>query len=92
MFIWDFLVFSEYTPLFFLIIFYVFISEHCLVYQLFLNLYITYTKFYKFLFLVNILLGFKIINWLKTSLSRLLNRLVGQTKLNFYVSRVKPDK
>ena len=45
-----------------------------------MDLYITYTKFYKFLFLVSILLGFKIINWLKTSLSRLLNRLVGQAR------------
>ena len=34
---------------------------------------------------VGISLGFKTINWLRISLSRLLNRLVGQVK--FYVSR-----
>ena len=51
------------------------------VYQLFLDLYITYSKFYKFLFLVSISLGFKTINGLNTSLNKLLNRLVGQAKL-----------
>ena len=39
-------------------------------------------------FLVSILLCFKIINWSKTSLSRLLNRFVGQAKLSCKPSRV----
>ena len=46
-----------------------------------LDLYITYTKFYKLLFLVSISLGFRTIIWSKTFLSRLLNRLVGQVRL-----------
>ena len=55
--------------------------QYDFVYQLFLNLYITYTKFYKFLFLVSTSLGFKTINWSKTFSNRLLNRLVGQATL-----------
>ena len=35
--------------------------QYDFVYQLFLDLYITYTKFYKFLFLVSISFGFKTI-------------------------------
>ena len=61
--------------------------ELCFVNQLFLDLYITYTKFYKFLFLVSISLGFKTINWLKTSLSRFSNRLIGQARLLYESSR-----
>ena len=55
--------------------------QYDFVYQLFLDLYVTYMKFCKFLFVVSISLDFKTINWLKTSLGRLLNRLVGQARL-----------
>ena len=66
--------------------------QYDFVYQLFLDLYVTYTKFYKFLFLVSISLGFKTINWLKTSLDKLLNRLVGQVKLLCKPSRAFKKK